>query len=120
MIWDGIERRRFVRVAFSFPAGISVDKQTMISACAEEISEGGIKVTTAEGVQASTIVDLEIHLGEKPITCKGKIVRVRKIESKHLKHGIVYDIGIEFKDMKEKDKETVRSVVAAKKREKML
>jgi len=111
MIWDGIERRKFTRVRFSFPANIIADNKVMVSACAEDISEGGVRVITAEELGVSSIVDLEIYLGEKPIVCKGKVVRVKKIESKNLKYGIVFDTGIELKGLKEEDRLVIEDFV---------
>ena len=117
MIWDGIERRKFVRVQFSFPANIIADNKLMLSACAEDISEEGIKIVTAEELEISSIIDLEIYLGEKPIVCKGKVVRVKKIESEHLRHGVVFDTGIEMQNLSQEDKLAVKNIVDALKQE---
>ena len=113
MIWDGIERRKFVRVQFSFPANIIADNKVMVSACAEDISEEGIKIITSEELEISSIVDLEIYLGTKPIVCKGRVVRVKKIESEHLKHGVVFDTGIEMQKLKEEDKLMIKKLIEA-------
>ena len=113
MIWDGIERRKFVRVQFSFPANIIADNKVMLSACAEDISEEGIRIVTAEELELSSIIDLEIYLAEKPIICKGKVVRVKKIESEHLRHGVVFDTGIEIQDFSEEDKLAIKNIISA-------
>lgn len=116
MVWDGIERRRFVRVKLSVKADISGKGQAMISTCAEDISEGGMKVTIGEELEKSSSVNLEIYLRQEPIKCKGKVVRVKKIESPYLKHGVVFDTGIEFQDLSQEDKTTIRSLVTNIKR----
>ena len=117
MTWDGIERRRFVRVKLSVKTDISPDKETMISTCAEDISEGGLKVTVGEELEKGAIVDLEIYLRQDPIRCKGKVVRVNKIESSYLKHGVVFDIGIEFHEMTEDDKSAIKGLISNIKRQ---
>ena len=118
MIWDGIERRRFVRVKLSVKTDIRHGDQSMIAACAEDISEGGIKVTIDQELNVSSIVDLEIYLQREPIKCKGKIVRVNKIESQYLKHGVAFDVGIKFEEMSEEDRITIKNLVANLRRQK--
>ena len=113
MIWDGIERRKFLRVHFSFPANIIADNKVMVSACVEDISEEGLKIITSEELEISSIIDLEIYLGDRLIVCKGKVVRVKKVESTHLKHGVVFDTGIEMQNLKKEDKLAIKKLVAS-------
>jgi len=116
--WDGIERRRFIRVKLHCKTSISDQEGLTISTYAEEISEKGLKVSIKQELKRSSLVDLEIYLRPQPIVCKGKIVWVRKIESDYLEGGVVYDIGIELRNLKEDDKKLIKQLIIQKKQQK--
>ncbi len=116
MTWDGIDRRRFIRVEVFFPADINNAEKHKISTCVEELSEGGIKVALKEELKVSSVVDLEIYLREKPVVCKGKISWVKRVEADYLKDGVTFQTGIEIQDVKEEDKRTIKNIVVAMKR----
>jgi len=78
--WDGIERRRFIRVKLHCQTNIYGGPDIIISTYAEDISQKGLKVSIKRELKHSSLVDLEIYLRENPIICKGKIAWVRKIE----------------------------------------
>ena len=115
MIWDGIERRRFVRVKVSFRTDIYDDKEATISTSAEDISEVGIRVAIKEGLKVSSLVDLEIYLTEAPLICKGKVIWTKKVEAEYLKDKVIFDTGIEFQDLKEEDRLTIKHLVDSQK-----
>jgi len=60
-------------------------------------------------------VDLEIYLREEPIVCKGKIAWVRKIEGDYLEGGVVYDTGIELRDINQDDQRLIKQFIVQKK-----
>lgn len=113
--WDGIERRRFIRVKLRCQTNISETKDSAISTYAEDISQKGMKVSIKRELKLSSIVDLEIYLRQEPIICKGKIVWVRRIESDYLEGGLVYDVGIELREVKQEDKRLIKQFIAQKK-----
>ena len=105
MVWDSINRRRFVRIIFPFTTHIYPSQKEAITTYTENISIGGIKVTIKRELAVSSIVDLKVYLRKEPITCKGKIAWVKKRESEYLEEdNVFFDIGIEFQDIKEEDK----------------
>lgn len=117
MPWDGIERRRFVRVKLHCKTSISDEQGAVISTYAEEISQKGIKVSIKRELKRSSMVDLEIYLREEPIVCKGKVVWVRKVEGDYLEGGVVYDTGIELREVSQDDKRLIKQFIIQKKEE---
>tara|TARA_B100000315_G_scaffold246892_1_gene274818 strand:+ start:437 stop:799 length:363 start_codon:yes stop_codon:yes gene_type:complete len=117
MSWDGIDRRRFVRVKVSFKAHIYDEERTIISTYAEELSQKGIKVSIKKELKRKTLVDLEIYVRDEPIICRGKIVWVKKIEGSYLESGFIFDIGIELQELKEEDKKYIKSFILQKRKE---
>lgn len=115
--WDGIERRRFVRVKLHYKTNISDEQGLIISTYAEEISQRGMKVSIKRELKRSCKLALEIYLREEPIICKGKVVWAKKIESDCLECGVVYDTGIELYDLKDEDKRLIKQFIAQKKQE---
>jgi hypothetical protein len=115
--WDGIERRRFVRVKLHFTASITDSQGVTISTYAEEISQKGVKVSIKRELKRSTDVELEIYLRREPLVCKGKVAWVRKIEGEYLEGGVVFDTGIELYDLSQEDKKLIKTIILQKKEE---
>lgn len=110
--WDNINRRRFIRVDYPFTIHIHTFEGPTYSAYTENVSAGGVMVTLMEELKEGAIVDLEIYTSLKTIGCKGKIIRIKKRESKYLECMLFYDTGIEFQDISEKDRGLIKSLVA--------
>jgi PilZ domain len=113
--WDGIERRRFIRIKLHCTASITDSKGVTISTYAEEVSEKGVKVSIKRELKRLTKVSLEIYLREDPVICQGKVAWVRKIEGEYLEGGVVFDTGIELIGLKEEDKQLIKSLILQKK-----
>ncbi|MBU2265893.1 MAG: PilZ domain-containing protein, partial [Candidatus Omnitrophica bacterium] len=96
MQWDGLNRRRFVRVQYPFTVHIYLPDRPPISTYTEDVSEGGIKVTVRENIPLEVSVDLEIYLRSEPIICKGKVTWVGERISQYLEGVKLYDTGFEF------------------------
>ncbi|MCF7908499.1 MAG: PilZ domain-containing protein [Candidatus Omnitrophica bacterium] len=111
MQWDGINRRRFVRVQYPFTVHIYVPGEPPISSYTEDISTGGIKVTIKQVIAKSTLVDLEIYLKSDPVLCKGVVSWARERKSKFLEDTIIHDLGIEFSEVKTGDKRSIKKQV---------
>ena len=118
--WDGIDRRRFVRVRVSFKAHVYDPERVTVLAYAEEISQRGVRLSIKKELKASSTVDLDIFLREEPIKCKGKVVWVKKVEGEYLEGGFIFDVGIELRDLSQKDKQIIKTFVLRKKKEQNL
>src|SRR4030042_7006110 len=101
--WDGIERRRFVRVKVYFKTHIYDAEKASIITFAEEMSAKGMKVSIQRELKRSLVVDLEIYLREVPIACKGRVAWAKRVEGASLESGIVFDTGIEFRELSPED-----------------
>lgn len=101
---DGVDRRRYIRVKFPFTIHVYPPRRTPISAYTEDISEGGVRVTTHEPLEAASVNSLVVYVKRQPVACKGKVVWIKKRESKYIEDGIFFDIGMEFQDLSEHDR----------------
>lgn len=104
MIWDTVNRRKFLRIKFPFTVHIYLSKESPISAYTENISEGGIKFTSRQEFKAPSFVNLEIYVKLKPVICKGKIVWVKQRISEYFENEIFFDVGVEFEGLSAEDK----------------
>jgi hypothetical protein len=63
--------------------------------CAQNIGEGGLKVSLGREVKKGTLLELELFVTEKmPLKCKGTVIWCRK----SARDGM-FDTGIEFTDI---------------------
>ena len=108
MSWDKIDRRRFLRTKFPFTLHLYPTGESPISAYAEDISTGGVKVTVHQKLEISSLVDLEVYVKLRPIVCKGKVVWINKRESEFLEGETFFDIGMEFQGLKPEEEEAVK------------
>jgi c-di-GMP-binding flagellar brake protein YcgR len=111
MSWKSQERRKFIRVRFPCKIIIYTPQEHFISTHTENISVGGVRVIIEEELKKNIIVDLEIEINDKLLLCKGEVVWEEKKESRCCPGVFYYDMGIEFKEIKPKDKEIIRNIV---------
>ena len=76
MEWDGINRRRCLRVKFPYTVHVHAVDRKVLSAYTEDISCGGVKIVIEEALFKSCEVDLEIYFKQDPLRCKGNVVWV--------------------------------------------
>jgi len=110
-IWDGVNRRRFIRVQYPFTVHIYLPGEQALSTYTEDISFGGIKVTMKQAIPKATLVELELYLRTDPIICKGKVSWVKQRQSQFLEDTIIHDLGIEFSKVKAGDKKSIKKHV---------
>lgn len=103
MQWQNHEQRRFIRTEFPYTIILTLPDGEEISTYTENISATGVKVTMRKQLPEETRLQLQIYLTQEPIFCKGKIVWAKGRQSECLEDTVVYDAGIEFFDIKEKD-----------------
>lgn len=101
--WDGINRRRYLRVEFPYTIHIYSTQGKPISTYTEDISSGGVRVVTQQKLHLSDIVDLKIYIGDEFIRSKGKVVWIKEKSSPVLEGVLFYSAGIEFVGLSKND-----------------
>ena len=115
-MWGGINRRRFPRVRYK--TTIYLQKkgtQKKIDAYTENISSGGMCITSEEEIGLFQGVNLELELGKgdaNRIKCSGTAVWVVKKHGTKRGEPIQYDIGLEFVDLDQKNIERLEKIVS--------
>jgi c-di-GMP-binding flagellar brake protein YcgR len=111
MSWSGLERRRFVRANFPCKIIVYAPQEHVISTHTENIGVGGVRVIIGENLKIHSVVGVEIFLTEEPIVCKGKVVWVVEKKIKSTEVLPLYDMGLEFMEIKEEDRLVIRNFV---------
>ncbi|MCF7916318.1 MAG: PilZ domain-containing protein [Candidatus Omnitrophica bacterium] len=99
------ERRRFRRAKFPCKIYILTAPLHIIKCKTENIGAGGIRVLLDENLKLHSNVGIKLYLSKEPIECKGKVVWL--VERKNNDEVAKFDIGIEFHQISEKDRETI-------------
>ena len=110
--WDGIDRRRFVRLNADVPVKYSLPKNSydLKITKAKNISAGGICVTLNEKLASDTKISLEICLPtpNRHIVARGKVAWVEEEVKSNNKEGTrCFNVGIEFKEMSPEDRDAL-------------
>jgi len=106
--WDGANRRQFPRIVYPCLVKVTCDgepRETFLTHT-ENISVGGISVIVKKEIRVFSTIEVEIDLIEDPehIVATGRVVwSVRRKAIESVKP-MFYDIGIQFDDIKDKDK----------------
>lgn len=113
-MWQGIDKRRFPRA--NYPCEIIIMKKAAadkISTHTENIGAGGVCVILHQELDRFSDVGLILILNDKqlPIDCEARVVWTVK-RSEPLGQALnQVDTGIEFVNLKEKDKLRIEKVV---------
>lgn len=110
-MYQGIEKRKFIRARFPCKILIYNFPEHAISTHTENISAGGVRVIIGEKLEAGTLVDIEVHLKENKIACKGKIAWVVDKKSPYRKGVLYHDTGIEFCEIDEQDRNAINVTI---------
>ena len=115
-IWDGSERRRFVRMPAVIPIKYSFSKRTenIKVAKIKDISIGGICMIINEKLNIKTNICLEIAATDDsaPIRAKGEVIWIKENGEAWDNEGIRhFNIGVEFKDVLSKDRERLSKFI---------
>ena len=114
MTWEGINQRKFPRASYKCLIRISEDgREEIIDTFTENIGSGGICVVLAKDFGLFETVSLEIFLGDEgePIKCHGSIVWVVKHHPAKKTEKARFDTGVEFKDIRDADRERINKLV---------
>jgi hypothetical protein len=114
-MWDGLDKRRFPRL--KLPCLVKVyrsRKPTMdFKTCTENIGEGGICVVLGKEISVFSSVHLEIDLKDEgpPAECEGLVVWTVKRKEPEKRSPAQFDTGIEFFNLKDRDRLRIRELV---------
>ncbi len=113
--WDGLNRRRFPRVACPCRVVIRAadGEERAFLTHTENIGVGGVGVLLRAGLKVFTPVELEVDLLdlEENLRCRGRVVwSVRRKESDPEKP-LFHDIGIEFHDIGDRDRRRLEALI---------
>ena len=111
MGWEGNEKRKFIRANFPCKILIYTPQKHTIVSHTENIGVGGIRVVIDENLSISSFVGLEVLINEARIICKGRIVWVVEKSGPKNSESNIWDTGIEFYEIVEKDKKIINSFV---------
>jgi c-di-GMP-binding flagellar brake protein YcgR len=112
MEWDGVNRRRFIRVVFPYTVHIKLIDGQKISTYTEDISMGGIKVVINQKPKVNSWVNLEIFIDTKPLVCSGKISWITEKPNPLLEDKQFYEVGIEFCELTKEQNYRLKEYVA--------
>ncbi|MFH1504298.1 MAG: PilZ domain-containing protein [Candidatus Omnitrophota bacterium] len=111
MNWNGIDRRRFVRVKLPCEIIITLPIEHIISSHTEDISAGGLRVLLEEKILSGSEVDLDIYgIKDAPLICRGRVAWV--FERKRTLAKRIFDTGIEFCAIQENDVQAIQEFVS--------
>lgn len=110
-MYEGIEKRKFVRVRFPCKILVYNFPEHAISTHTENISAGGVRVIIGEKLEVGTFVNIEVHLKENKIACKGKIAWVVDKKSPYRKGVFYHDTGIEFFEINDEDRNLINVTI---------
>lgn len=111
--YAGIERRRYPRLRAAVIEYSFLDKESIQEAAfTRDVGAGGISIIVNEKIETATTLLLKIYLPEynDPLRAKGKVVWRQESIFK-LPKTTRYDIGIEFLEISEEDKQKISEYV---------
>ncbi len=112
--WCGVEKRKFPRAKFPCKIVVYLPQQHTVVTHTENIGCGGVRVIVDENLEVSSVVGIEIFLDSgEVLRCKGKVIWKLEEKSPLAKDALLFDLGLEFMDMKKEDKKTIEHIVAA-------
>jgi len=114
--WQGLNKRQFPRI--NYPCLIIIrngddDKDSTVLAHTDNVGVGGVCVALKQAVKLFSIIEIELDLLDlgNHICCKGKVVWDVEKENNDKKDPRIFDVGIEFIDIKEEDQSRLQKVI---------
>ena len=114
MAWEGINRRRFPRANYACVVKVrNKGDSESFKTQTENIGCGGVCVILPKEVKIFSPVEIDLDLNDSrpTVTCDATIVWV--IRRSEIKEGVptVFDIGIEFSNLKNEDKQRIEHII---------
>lgn len=113
--WQGLDKRGFPRI--KYPCLIVIrngsDDSEKVLTHTDNVGVGGVCVALKQTIKMFSVVGIELDLLDlgDHIYCQGKVVWNVEKKSDNKKEPQVFDIGIEFADIKEKDQQRLREII---------
>jgi hypothetical protein len=114
MMWEGMNQRRFLRVAHKCRVRVARQgAESMIDAITENIGSGGICVEVDRELELFERVSINITLegNTSPVNCQGTVMWVVKRHPMTPQGVFKYDIGIEFLSLSPQDKQKISDLL---------
>ncbi len=115
--WQGLNKRQFPRI--KYPCLIVIrnsddGKNETVLTHTDNVGVGGVCIALKQTVKMFSIVEIELDLLDlgDHICCKGKVVWNVEKKNDDKNEPRVFDVGIEFADIKEEDQLRLREVIA--------
>jgi len=115
--WEGIDRRKFPRIKYPCLVVIkneSGGEEDVVLSHTENVGVGGVCVIIKRNIKMFSEVNIELDLLDmnQQIKCKGKIVWNVQRKNDESKKPLFYDIGIEFVDLNDKQRNRLTNIVS--------
>ncbi len=113
-MWQGMDRRRFPRARYRCKIIVVRRRhKDTFNTFTENIGLGGVCVVLDKELEKFSEADLSIFFddGQPPLSCIGRIVWVVKREAGDKEKIKEFDTGIEFVNLKDKDKLRIERIV---------
>ena len=111
MQYDGAERREHIRANF-FCRIVLLSPDRELIAYTENISKGGLMVVLEEKLAIFNVVGIEFFLDKDTlIQCEGHVSWVRERDKESVDTLNMFDTGIEFIGVSNKDKDSIEKKV---------
>ena len=114
--WDGLDRRKFPRVAYPCLVVIRHEQPTpadVILTHTENVGIGGVCVILKHNLRMFSPVEIEVDLLDmsEHIKCLGKVVWNIQRKGDSSRKPNSFDIGIEFENLPDSDRQRLDDVV---------
>jgi len=109
------ERRRFPRIPAAFVEYSTIEETSFKKhSFTENVSSVGICILVSEEVKINTPLSFKITLpdSEQPIEAKGVVVWVKKSSFLDVKGRKHFDLGVEFVEMGERDRQRISQYIS--------
>ena len=116
--WQGLNKRQFPRI--KYPCLIVIrngsddnDKNDTVLTHTDNVGVGGVCVALKKAVKMFSVIEIELDLLDlgDHICCKGKVVWNVESEENDKTTPPLFDVGIEFVDIKNEDQMRLRKVI---------
>ena len=109
--YSGRERREYPRIKSAFVNYSSIGEATVkeTSSLTENVSAKGICIFISKVIKLNTLLSLKIYLpdGKGAVKAKGKVVWIRESPFLRVAGSKHHDVGIEFVEIDENDRERI-------------
>jgi len=113
--WQGLNKRQFPRI--NYPCLVVIrndnDDNDTVLTHTDNVGVGGVCVALKKAVKMFSVIEIELDLLDlgDHIRCKGKVVWNVESEKSEKTTPRLFDVGIEFVDIKKEDQERLRKVI---------